>query len=345
MTDADLELLLYRVLSGKILFTYKNEQYELKNSSVDIKYEAQLLYDSIINDEKYNDWIRAEDLDNMLISLGLWSKDTNNIIKDIEKKIERSKVDMFLSASLSDKLKKIRKLLSEYRKQLNKIMDYKNDLFSHTLEGYASSIKNEYILCNTLFKNNMRVFPKQVSSDQASYVYFNDLVTEVNKQNIGIDSYKELARSSMWRSYWNCNKEKVFNKAVCDWTDDQRTTVSVTRMYDNIYDHPECPSDHVIEDDDMLDGWMIHQREKNQKAKKQAQIDEMNPKLKNAQEVFLIPQSKEEIEDIIGLNSPDSLRRMKEKMNYVQQMGSVDDGNLPDVRMNLMNQASQSRKR
>jgi hypothetical protein len=339
MTDADLELLLYRVLSGKILFTYKNEQYELKNSSVDIKYEAQLLYDSIINDEKYNDWIRAEDLDNMLISLGLWSKDTNNIIKDIEKKIERSKVDMFLSASLSDKLKKIRKLLSEYRKQLNKIMDYKNDLFSHTLEGYASSIKNEYILCNTLFKNNMRVFPKQVSSDQASYVYFNDLVTEVNKQNIGIDSYKELARSSMWRSYWNCNKEKVFNKAVCDWTDDQRTTVSVTRMYDNIYDHPECPSDNVIEDDDMLDGWMIHQREKNQKAKKQAQIDEMNPKLKNAQEVFLIPQSKEEIEDIIGLNSPDSLRRMKEKMNYVQQMGSVDDGNLPDVRMNLMNQA------
>jgi len=345
MTDADLELLLYRVLSGKILFTYKNEQYELKNSSVDIKYEAQILYDSIINDEKYNDWIRAEDLDNMLISLGLWSKDTNKIIKDIEKKIERSKVDMFLSAALSDKVKKIKRSLSEYRNQLNKIMDYKNDLFSHSLEGYASSIKNEYILCNTLFKNNMRVFPKQVSSDQASYIYFNDLVTEVNKKNIAIDSYKELARSSMWRSYWNCNKEKVFNKAVCDWTDDQRTTVSVTRMYDNIYDHPECPSDNVIEDDDMLDGWMIHQREKNQKAKKQAQIDEMNPKLKNAQEVFLIPQSKEEIEDIIGLNSPDSLRRMKEKMNYVQQVGSVDDGNLPDVRMDLMNQASQARKR
>jgi len=345
MTDADLELLLYRVLSGKILFTYKNEQYELRTPTIEVRYRAQLIYDNIINDEKYNDWIRSEDLDNMLISLGLWSKDTNNIIKDIEKKMERSKVDMYLSASLSDKVKKIKKSLSEYRNQLNKIIDYKSDLFSHTLEGYASSIKNEYILCNTLFKNNIRVFPKQVSSDQASYVYFNDLVTEVNKQNIGIDSYKQLARSSMWRSYWNCNKEKVFNKAVCDWTDDQRTTVSVTRMYDNIYDHPECPSDNIIEDDDMLDGWIIHQREKNQKAKKQAQIDEMNPKLKNAQEVFLIPQSKEEIEDIIGLNSPDSLRRMKEKMNYVQQMGSVDDGNLPDVRMNLMNQASQSRKR
>jgi hypothetical protein len=230
MTDADLELLLYRILSGKILFTYKNEQYELKSPSIDMRYRAQLIYDNIINDEKYNDWIRSENLDYMLINLTLWTKDTTRIIKDIEKKIERTKVDMFLSASLSDKLKKLRKSLNEYKNQLNKIMDYKNDLFSHTLEGYASGIKNEYILCNTLFKNNMRVFPKQVSSDQASYVYFNDLVTEVNKQNIGIDSYKRLARSSMWRSYWNCNKEKIFNKSVCDWTEDQRTLVSITRI-------------------------------------------------------------------------------------------------------------------
>jgi hypothetical protein len=344
MNDADIELLLYRVLSGKILFTYKNEQYEVKSASIDTRYEAQILYDNIINDEKYNDWIREEDLEHMLISLNLWSKDTHKIIKDIEKKIDRTKVDMFLSSALSDKVKKLKKSLVEYKNQLNKIMEHRINLFSHTLEGYALGIKNEHLLCNTLFKNNNRVFPKQITSDQASYVYFNDLVTEVNKQNLSMDSYKKLARSGLWRSYWNCNKEKVFSKAVCDWTDDQRTVVSVTRMYDNIYDHPDCPSDNIIEDDDMLDGWMIHQREKNQKAKKQAQIDEMNPKLKNAQEVFLLPQSKEEIEEIIGLNSPESLRKMKEKMNYVQQFGSVDEGNLPDVRMDLMNRASQSRK-
>lgn len=344
MNDADLELLLYRMLSGTILFTHKNEQYELKPPTVIIRYQAQIIYDDIINDEKYNEWIRNEDLEYMLVNLGLWTRDTVKIIKDIERKIERTKVDMFLSVSISDKLKKLKRTLSDYKNQLNKIMDHKNNLFSHTLEGYATGIKNEYILCNTLFKNNHRVFPNQISGGQASYIYFNDLVTEVNKQNMGVDSYKVLARSSIWRSYWNCNKDNIFDKSVCDWTDDQRTLVSVTRMYDNIYDHPECPSDNVIEDDDILDGWMIHQREKNQKAKKQSQIDEMNPKLKNAQEVFLMPQSQEEIEEIIGLNSQDSLRRMKEKINYIKAVGSVEDGSLPDVQMDLRNQLSQSLK-
>lgn len=344
MNDADLELLLYRILSGKVLFYYKNEQYELKSASVDMRYEAQILYDNIINDEKYNDWIREDSLEYMLINLGLWTRDTNKIIKDIEKKIDRTKIDMYLSASLSDKLKKLRFSLNGYKNQLNTIIEHKSNMFTHTLEGYAASIKNEHILCNTLFKNNNRVFPHSISNGQASYIYFNDLVTEVNKQNIGIDYYKKLSRSGMWRSYWNCNKEKIFNKSVCDWTDDQRTLVSITRMYDNVYEHLECPSDNIIEDDDLLDGWMLHQRDKIQKSKKEAQIDNMNPKLKNAQEVFLMPQSQEEVEEIIGLNSMDSLRRMKEKINYVKAVGSANDSSLPDVQMELRNQMAQANK-
>lgn len=345
--DHDLELLLYRILSGKVLFYYKNEQYELKSPSVNTRYEAQIIYDNIINDEKYNDWIRADYLENMLINLGLWSRDTTKIMKDIEKKIDRTKVNMYLSASISDKLKKLRRSLNEYRNQLNHILDHKINLFANTLEGYAAGIKNEYILCNTLFKNNNRVFPKNITSDQASYVVFNDLVTEVNKQNLNIDTYKRLARSGLWRSYWNCNKERVFDNSVCDWTDDQRTLVSVTRMYDNVYEHPECPADEIIEDDDLLDGWMIHQKEKTQRSKKQSQIDEMNPKLKNAQEVFLMPQNEQDIEDIINLNTADSLMRMKQKINYVRSVGEAKEDELPDVQMDLrnrMNEAIKNRK-
>lgn len=344
MNDAELELLLYRILSGKVLFYYKNDQYELRPVSADTRYEAQIIYDNIINDEKYNDWIREDSLDFLLITTGLWTRDTKQILKDIEKKIDRTKVDMYLSASLSDKLKKLRRSLNEYKNQLNKILEHRHNLFANTLEGYATGIKNEYILCNTLFKNNNRVFPKNISSDQASYVYFNDLVTEVNKQNLPIEMYKKLSRSGMWRSYWNCNKEKIFNKSVCDWTDDQRTLVSITKMYDNVYEHPECPNDEIIEDDDMLDGWMIHQREKNKKAKKQAMIDDMNPKLKNAQEVFLFPQNNQDLEEIIGLNSEQSLMRMKQKVAYVKNNGEVEDGALPDVQNELRSQLAQAAK-
>lgn len=344
MTDADLELLLYRILSGKVLFYHKNDQYELKSPNYNVRYQAQIIYHNIINDEKYNDWIREEALEYLLISTGLWSRDTTKIIKDMEKKIDRDKVDMYLSASLKEKVKKIRTHLNELRGNLNSVLSKKNDMFSHTLEGYASSIKNEYIICNTLFKDNKRVFSDNIINNQASYIYFNDLVNEVNKQIIPIDRFKELARSGMWRSYWNCNKNNIFNKAVCDWTDDQRTLVSMSIMYDNIYEHPECPNDNIIEDDDLLDGWMIHQREKAQKAKKQAQVDDMNPKLKNAQEVFLMPQSRDELEEIIGLNSPDSLVRMKQKINYVKATGETEEHNLPDVQLDLRNQMNEMAK-
>jgi len=345
MNDVDLELLLYRILSGKIIFSYNGESYELRPPSNNIRYHAQLLYNNIINDEKYNDWIREEDLSYLLINLGLWTKDTQIIMKDIEKKIDKNKIELYKSASMPDRTRTIRKALNNYRNQLEGILTHKNDLYANTLEGYASSIKHEYIICHTLYyNNNTKVFANSINNNSSSYVQFNNLVNEVNKQNLSLTIYKQLARNGMWRSYWNCNKENIFNKAVSDWTDDQRTIVNMSRMYDNIYEHPECPGDNIIEDDDMLDGWVLDQQDKVKKAKKQASIDSLNPKLKNAQEVFLMANNEEDIEDIIGLNSPESLRRMKNTVNYVKAVGETPEFNLPDTQMELRNQASQMLK-
>lgn len=344
MNDADLELLLYRILSGKIIFFYKNEQYELRAPSAELRYESQVIYNNIINDEKFNEWIREYDLDSLLINLGLWSRDTQIIIKDIENKIDKTKIELYLNSSLNEKVKKIKKSLNSLRNQLNGIMNHKNDMFVNTLEGYASSIKHEFIVCNTLFKNNKRVFSNQNVNNQTSYLYFNDIVNEVNKQSISIDSYKKLARNNMWRSYWGCNKDQIFENAVINWTDDQRTLVSITRMYDSVYEHPECPADTIIDDDDMLDGWMIHQREKIKKAKKQEEIDKLNPKLKNAQEVFITPQSQEEVSEIMGLNTQENLNKIKTRNNMINQKGSVEVFDLPDIQSDLQNQMMQASK-
>jgi len=109
MNDVDLELLLYRILSGKILFSYQGEQYELRSPSHNIRYQAQLIYNNIINDEKYNDWIREEDLTFLLINLGLWTKDTQIIMKDIEKKIDKTKIELYKSAAMPDRVRAVRK--------------------------------------------------------------------------------------------------------------------------------------------------------------------------------------------------------------------------------------------
>ena len=337
--NEDLELLLYRIFSGYLIFYVNNEKYILKSASIDLKYEAQILYNNIINDEKYNDWFREENLDNLLIYLNLWSKDTTMIIKDIEKKIENSKVDYYNHFKLSDKKKTTKKNLDSYRKQLNSILSKKEELYSNTLEGYANSIKNEFIITNTLYKNNNLVFHNKNNSD--NYLLFNTIVSELNKYTIIISDFKKLARSNIWRSYWNIKKNNVF---MDNLSDDQRTLISISQMYDRVYEHPDSPSDEIIEDDDALDGWMISQRRKIEKDKKQQQIDTINPKLKNAQEVFLFANNQQEAQEIIQLNSPESLNRMRSKIAHVNKFGLTEESQLPDVQMDLRNQLNQQNK-
>ena len=66
MNDADIESVLYRLFAKKIVFFYKNEQYELRSPNVDLKYGAQLLYDNIINDENGNNDNTATCLEHLI---------------------------------------------------------------------------------------------------------------------------------------------------------------------------------------------------------------------------------------------------------------------------------------
>lgn len=342
MNDAEIEFLLYRILSGFLLFWYNGDKYELKAPSIELKYEAQLLYNKILNEEKYSDWIREEDIVYYLISSGLWTKDTAKIMNDIEKKIDNTKVDLYKCAALLDRQKVHRKNLSNYRIQLSHITDKKTDFMANTLEGYALSIKNEYIICNTLYKNGKKIFSDYSNNNASSYSYFNALVTQINKNVIPINEFKQLARHQIWRSYWNTNKQNIFHCSGIDLTDDQKMLINISRMYDNVYEHPECPSDKIIEDDDMLDGWMILQRRKVEQSKNQKKIDDLNPKLKNAQEVFLMANDQESYDEIMSLNSPEAKHRMQEKIHYINnQSGPVSDSALPDVQRELRNRSNE----
>ena len=43
---------------------------------------------------------------------------------------------------------------------------------------------------------------------------------------------------------------------------DQKNILILSRMYDNVQESLDCPADDIMQDDDMLDGWFIHQKNK-----------------------------------------------------------------------------------
>ena len=72
-------------------------------------------------------------------------------------------------------------------------------------------------------------------------------------------------------------------------------------MYSKIYEHPECPEDAIIEDDDALDGWMLNQQKENKKQKMEKGVDNLlGKKGQKAQEVFLMAKNEEEYEESIN---------------------------------------------
>lgn len=345
MNDNDIDILIYRILSGETWFNYDGQDFVLKNPSIEIKYQASLLYNQILNEEKYQNWIREDNAESVMISLGIWEDKTNDIIKGLYKRLDDLKVNLFKAWMMPTKQKMIRKDIDHIKKQLNKILAVKQEFLGHTLEGYASSIKHEFIICKTLYSDNKLVFDNN-SSNNKSFVKFNSLNQEISHMAIGISEYKELARHDAWKSYWTANKNHdVFNGPVCSWTDDQRMMFKISRMYDNIYEHPECPEEVVIADDDMLDGWMILQQREQTKAKKEKSLDSTTRNLRDASEIFLFPQSQEEFSDIMSLNSDETKMEIKEKMAFIAKKGEAAEHEMPDVQRKLQQTIRELNKR
>jgi hypothetical protein len=346
MNDYDCEILLYRILSGKTYFTYNDQEYHLVSPSKDIKYKALRLYNSVVNEEKYQDWIREENLTKIMIALGVWDVKTDDVMIGLEKALDELKLELYKAFLFPSQQPRIRKNIEQVRKNINKIYIIKQEFLSHTLEGYANSLKNEYIICQTLYKDTNLVFDQTPDNNSSSYSQFNSLIREIDNLIITTDKYKLLSRSNMWKSYWNANKYgNLFSGSISDSTEEQRALINISRMYDNIYEHPECPDDKVIEDDDMLDGWMIFQKKKREKDKKQEQFFGANNKMKNASEIFMMAKGREEAEEILDLNSDENKVLIKNKMNYINQKGYVEEKDLPDVQVALRQQINDLNKR
>ena len=115
-------------------------------------------------------------------------------------------------------------------------------------------------------------------------------------------------------------------------------------MYDNAYESMESPSDEVVADDDMFDGWMIFQRRQREKDKKQQEVGKMSGS-NHGGEVFVVAESAEDVERIQSLNDFGTRKQLQQKFKYIkEQEGPVQDKDLPDVKMALRRQAAEEFK-
>jgi hypothetical protein len=345
MDQRSINIYLSRILSGFYIFVYNTTKYKLIYPDISIKYEAELYAHEEYENNKFNEWINDDTIIDSLVSIGLWSYNGDDNLKSIEKQIDDHKVDLFKNFLNPSKLKSLKKTLSNLKNTYNKLYETRHSLDQYTVSGYSQLIKNHYIIVHSLFdKNNNRIFD---SVDEADSTLLNSLSSIIGQNTIDISVFRLIARSDIWRNYWSANKEYLFDRATINWTDEQKTLVVLTKMYDSAYEHPECPPDSVFEDDDMFDGWMIVQKRENEKIRNKNRTEKVleGKKLDKAGEVFIVANSKEEAENIYDLNDNNSRHIIKERESVLKGSSStIDVSQLPDVQRELTIQTNQQFK-
>lgn len=341
MNTANIEKYVNRILCGKQLINHQDQLYELRCPSPELRLRASLLAAEIYQDNIYSEfYMFEEDVDSLIIELGLLHPMYKGDITSLEKQIENIKVDLFQNFYDKTKLKQYMSKLESARKRLNQLYHLKHSLDFLTLENYCATLKNEFIIKNTVYyygTDNLLF-----DNDIVDYQLFNNITEHITLNILDLSQIKELARSDYWRNYYTVNKNHLFPYSAIYFSEEQKALLSISVMYDRVYEHPDCPEPDIIAHDDALEGWMIYQQREIKKHKKEQKGVKVSgsDKINRAGEVFLMAQSKEQSQDILGLNTSESQNLIKTRMDAVasSQGTPIKECNLPDVKENIREQ-------
>lgn len=338
----NLEKILYRIVLGYYYIDVQNETYQVISPSFDIKYKAEILFDKIIEENKYDHrWLSENDIKYYLIINNIWNDGYDKQLKDLEKSIEDLKVDIYQNFLNKKLLSNLKRKLDGVQNEINKLYNRKRCLDYLGIRDHAFAIKNEFIIMHCIMTlNNVLVFDP--TEPNINYSKLQSFIKEIIDQSINTSDLKKLVKSQLWKSYAVCCD---FNKDLTSITDDYKYLINLHKMYDNARQHPEAPSEDIIDDDDALDGWFIFQNRKAEKEKKKnSTLSKINQN-KLGQHNFIVADSPEEISVIQDLNGPEAAIIANEVLQYAKQENITEWQNIPAIKNQFLKEMEQMKGR
>ena len=346
------EFLINRVISGVYINQIGNKTYILQNPTRTQKYLAQLKYQEALSDLDFEGKFTRTEILPVLVGSGLVTQDIDNKISKLDKDVENLKYQLYLHHLNGPKSKSLRTALKLSKDMYLQFMQARHSLDHLTVEGYAESVKT-YMLFSFCLTDSDNVRVDDVS-------ILEKMIMRMNSDRITTMEFRELARTDPWRNYWNANSDYVFGSPVVDWTDDQRTLVLFSKMYDSAYKSVDVPPEYVIADDDLFDGWLINQRKEYEKEKSKSksksgkkqdiEADEIynfqnkvdKYQAKNMNRVDYDDQSTDDfIKETEDQNSLEAKIIKKQRRAALAKGKAINEADLPDIKRDLQMRAQQ----
>lgn len=349
MDQAFRELVVHRISAG-ILRCRLNDDYEegkppflLIPPSPEDRYQAQEIFVYAHEQALEAGLYAAGDLEAFMTAHGFWDEGRQKTLDGIEKDIEDLKVRLFSAENRPIELVATRKLLAAARDKALHLRGEKHSHDSLGADAFARAARARCLIARCLRSSSgdCLVGVKEEYLQSRSTLLA-DIAAYASAAAITETQFRELAREEPWASIWATRKtcDSLFGVPAVRLSDEQRTLIAWSTRYDNIREHQDCPSDEVLADDDMLDGWTILKcRERDVETGKRRAEGLLKGPGSDAQEVFVPVGSPKEAQMVESLNGPQAAAAKKSRYATIDRLGIARDDQLPDVQQQLRMEA------
>ncbi len=335
------EFLLAKIIAGYSRYKLpKNVSVIVKPATIDQNYIAQEVFRETYELAEDRGIFTSKDILNIMIENDMWTPLDVKREEQIPKDIENIKVEMFKDAFKLQERETRRKILRNMEEQLQKVIVKKHSYDFVTCEGLSTYARWNWIIENCTYFEDGTHFNWGVCGISTILQKFRDDMLS-DKQ------FRELSRSDNWRQVWSASKKEgsIFGKPASEFTSEQKSLCMWSGLYDSVYESPEAPAEEIIKDDDLLDGWLIHQRRKSEQEKKKKKAEGILGRNSEADDIFVMAHNREDALEVESMNDDVATMIKKERQIYKDSMdGPVKDSQLPDVRRGIMAQAREQFK-
>lgn len=294
-----------RIMSGRFNFEHDGREYTFIHPNNRISTEGSFVF--------YDTYKKLKDscpTDSMILDILVseygWCYEDESFLSNYDEKVKDIKCEMFKNIYNGPRRLQLKNELTNLDNKYKEKYAIRHSLDHYTSIGVAQEAKWMYYLENCLYSKKKKVVLPDAQLKAIMGSIFNHFLTE--------PQYRDLAKHEPWQSIWFVGRGRnIFNRKVMDYTDEQMKICSLSQMYENIRKSHKPPSEDVIFDDDLLDGWIfLNNMEREQERNINNMDARLGKKVRDSQEVFIPVRTVEEAKKINSLNTQND-KMLKQK--------------------------------
>lgn len=302
-----------RISCGYYYLKINEVKFKYIHPNNDLMLKANEIYSDSYN-ECLNKTVSNTEILDLLVEQYGWTYENESFLEEFHSSLKQIKIDLYKSMYNTVKKVTLKQKIRELEKEYNRLFSIKNTFNHMTAEGIAESNKWSFIANNCVFsvQNRRQTFNIQKTKQIVNLIWENYITDK---------SLRDLCKNEPWSSIWYASRGvNLFKGKYSNYNNEQIRLISWSRMYDNIRKSHKPPLEDVIEDDDILDGWMAQNAIERDKERNVSDMENRitNPKIKNAQSIFVPVSTKEEARKVDDLNSDSDKLWKKGMMNNVK---------------------------